>query len=233
MIGRRGFAVAGVLCLMAGTGGCNSETFGTMYPPYRYRLTVEVETPQGVRSGSSVIEVQWNVGGTIWSTQRSAGFRVKGEAVAVDLPDGQTLFALLRSTGSVDWPAYAMRGHMKDIKTAKGADRARHPVPRSVDVGSDIIDNYPMLVRFRDIADPKSVEKVDPDALDKSFGKGVKLRQITVQLTDDPVTRGIGKRLTSIGVLRNRSLDNEFEMTTNPTLAQELGSNDFYKGTDQ
>ena len=27
-------------------------------PDYRYRLTVEVDTPQGVKTGSSVIEVQ-------------------------------------------------------------------------------------------------------------------------------------------------------------------------------
>lgn len=31
-------------------------------PDYRYRLTVEVETPEGVKSGSSVIEITQNMG---------------------------------------------------------------------------------------------------------------------------------------------------------------------------
>ena len=31
-------------------------------PDYRYRLTVEVETPEGLRSGSSVIEVKQSMG---------------------------------------------------------------------------------------------------------------------------------------------------------------------------
>jgi hypothetical protein len=54
---------------------------------------------------------------------------------------------------------------------------------------------WPMLVRFRDIRDPKSVEPVDPEHLDRSFGPGVTLRRFTVELTDDSVTTGIEKRL--------------------------------------
>jgi hypothetical protein len=54
---------------------------------------------------------------------------------------------------------------------------------------------YPMLVRFKDIRDPKSVEKVDPNDIAKSIGPGVTLRRITLQITDDPVTTGIEKRL--------------------------------------
>ncbi len=44
-----------------------------------------------------------------------------------------------------------------------------------------------MMVRFRDLNDPKSVEKVDPEAI------GV--RRITVETTSDDVTTGIEKRL--------------------------------------
>lgn len=41
--------------------GCGDET-----PTYRYRMTVDVETPEGPRTGSSVIEVRQSMG-------RSAG----------------------------------------------------------------------------------------------------------------------------------------------------------------
>ena len=78
-------------------------------PTYRYRLTVEVETPEGLRTGSSVIEVQTDVASKLSiSTPGQVRTRVRGESVAVDLPGGKTLFALLRSEENVDWPRYVM-----------------------------------------------------------------------------------------------------------------------------
>ncbi|MCC6479158.1 MAG: hypothetical protein IT552_08115, partial [Sphingomonadaceae bacterium] len=88
---------------------------------------------------------------------------------------------------------------------------------------------YPMLVTFKDLADPTSVEQVDPDDLAASFGRGYRLKSITVQVTDAPVTVGIGDRLHAIGVLPNNSLDRDFKPTTNPTLAQKLGYGDFVR----
>ena len=52
-----------------------------------------------------------------------------------------------------------------------------------------------MLLRFGDLADPKSVARVDPNDLAASFGPGVKLVRATIEITDDPVTTGIEKRL--------------------------------------
>lgn len=70
---------------------------------YRYRMAVEVDTPQGVRAGSAVIEVIQGEG-IAFPGPEAGGVkaRVRGEAVAVDLPGGQTLFALLRSPGYGD-----------------------------------------------------------------------------------------------------------------------------------
>ena len=65
----------------------------------------------------------------------------------------------------------------------------------------------PYFVRFRNIADPKSVEQVDPDDLAKSFGPGVKLKSLTVQMTDEPVTSGIEKRFLWWRNYLNRHFD--------------------------
>ena len=59
---------------------------------------------------------------------------------------------------------------------------------------------YPMMVRFADESDPTSVALVDPDDLAASFGEGVSLRRITVELTDDPVTASIEDRLGWLGM---------------------------------
>jgi len=61
--------------------------------------------------------------------------------------------------------------------------------------GDTPIESMPLLVRFRDPNDPKTVERVDPNDLAASFGAGVKLTRATVEITDDPLTTGIEKRL--------------------------------------
>ena len=54
---------------------------------------------------------------------------------------------------------------------------------------------YPLLVRFRDINIPESVQIVEPSDLETSFGPGVRLRRITVEVREDEVSEGIEKML--------------------------------------
>ncbi|MCA9468988.1 MAG: hypothetical protein KC643_26590, partial [Nitrospira sp.] len=41
-----------------------------------------------------------------------------------------------------------------------------------------------------DLTDPKTVQKVDPENLAATFGPGVELKRITLEITDEPVTEG-------------------------------------------
>lgn len=177
--------------------GCDRSTFRETLPAYRYRLTAEIETPEGVKTGSSVIQVQWTVPGKISGTQGTASYKVMGEAVAVDLPNGETLFVLLSSPKAVNWAAEGLNGTniLKESVSAQGADRGVHPVPRTIEMPWGAVENYPYFVRFRDLRDSASVEQVDPDNLAKSFGAGTRLKALTVQITDDPPTEGIRRRL--------------------------------------
>ena len=67
--------------------------------------------------------------------------------------------------------------------------------------------DYPLLVTFADPADPTSVQRVDPANLAASFGPGVTLKRITVEVTNDPVTTGIEKRLGWLGTQRGALLN--------------------------
>lgn len=176
-------------------------------PTYRYRLTVEVDTPEGAKSGSSVIEVETELGGedSIPSPGRVT-HRVRGEAVAVDLGERGVLFALLRSDNDIDWasrvmfllaPGYAGEDAFQLRYGAMMRDRRLKTLPRKWPrMGHlDPRSAYPMLVTFGDVSDPSSVEEVDPDDLAATFGDGVSLKRITVQMTNDAVTSGIDKRL--------------------------------------
>jgi hypothetical protein len=207
----------GVLGLLGGASAFLLSGCGLIWPSdrLRQRITVEVETPQGLRTGSSVVETEVREGKS-WGDASGTKFVLKGEAVALDLGGGQTLFALLSGADGGDATGYQTRllsetlraigasGPAGDVsklnlmETRAAAKRARAVMALPENL-------YPMLVRFKDINDPKSVALVDPLALDNSFGTGVKLRRVTVTVTDDPVTSGIEKRLGWLGEHRNNS----------------------------
>jgi hypothetical protein len=175
-------------------------------PDYRYRLTVEVDTPEGVKTGSSVIAVEQSLSrSTAAPAKVGVQRKVRGEAVAVDLPSGKTLFALLRSENNVDWASYVyvyLAPHEKGKPFEDQLDNVlqvtgERTLPRMWPPVGFLGERsaYPMLVTFGDLTDPTSVAEVDPDDLAASLGEGVTLKRITVELTGDPVTTGIEERL--------------------------------------
>ena len=206
-----------MLCLALAISACASDDTA---PDYRYRLTVEVETPEGLKTGSSVIEVKQRLVRAGSSPANMAvERRVRGEAVAVDLPGGRTLFALLRSDNNIEWPTYVMQTLAPHIDSETFAQQLDNMLllegeivlPRTFPPVGHLEERsaYPMLVTFGDLDDPTSVEEVDPDDLAATFGEDVSLKRITVQVTDDPVTSGIERRLGWLGNIREMNLSNE------------------------
>lgn len=68
-----------------------------MYPTctFRYKLTAEVMTPDGLKTGSSVIEVSYSSVHPLPNPGRWRADTVLGEALYVDLGSGKNLFILL------------------------------------------------------------------------------------------------------------------------------------------
>lgn len=210
-------------------------------PDYRYRLTVEVETPEGLKTGSSVIEVQQSIGRT---TMDGFGelliLRIRGEAVAVDLPDGRTLYALLRSGGDVEWAARVIPFLSPDANDDNPLDdflllEGEKELPRTWSKSGPFNNRsaYPMMVTCGAEADPTSVAQVDPDNLAASFGEGVTLKRITAEVTDDPVTTGIEKRLEWLPNYYDKMLDGRSirHIDAENRLANDLSQNSFAIGT--
>lgn len=221
-------AVGGILAVGAcGLLGASS---------YRFRMTVVLDTPQGRRTGSSVYEVTAGRTGAILPDAAKRDWHVKGEAVAVELPDGKTLFALLKTNAHFgDMMGLSMATLHPDfpgtgydvVGVAKQLAAGEYPGP--VEVAAD---NYPMLVTFADEKSPASVALVEPGNLTASFGEAVALRRITIELTSDPVTTSIRNWLGWLSAYPEPRLDNDFEPTANPTLAQKLQHGDFIRGLD-
>ena len=228
MMARRG--VMGVLAGAAAAvlGGCGKSSAS-----YRFRMTVVVETPQGLKTGSSVMEVRLTRGMAIGDSS-GVGSSVRGEAVVVDLPHGP-LFVLLQVPDAGP-PLQAIVPDALLGRRSSGPDEVmadtaklgstwfseyKADLPRHRDNGCEQSDNgWPLMVRFRDLSDPRSVEKVDPEAI------GVK--RIVVETTGDDVTTGIEKRL---GWLRDEGLtldpDSGPSFSPNPPLAHTIRQREF------
>ncbi len=176
------------------------------------RLTVEVDTPEGLKTGSVVNQLGFSLEPAIGTTGFNVGTR-HSEAVVVDLGSRGALFALIvgrdlngnpdsgKSQAWIYMHLLAKRIYQgpgdRDIIYKLRATKAKAQLPPEM---------IPMLVRFRNEKDPRSVEAVDPANLAASFGEGVSLKRVTMETTTDPVTNAIGKRigwLTDPAVIKN------------------------------
>lgn len=143
--------------------------------------------------------------------------KLRGEAVAIDLGERGTLFALLAGYQKgpdygADIPALVFsptKAVMRD-ETIRYMNDLKEAKPAKLDSGL-----YPVFVRFRDPNDPKTVEmllemKSCPDSLTKIpdssmclvkdrfeevFGDGVRLKSVTIEMTDEDVTHGVRELL--------------------------------------
>ena len=180
--------------------GCNP--FGKTWESNQ-KLTVEVATPQGTKSGAAVTQVRWSDVNALGNY--SASF--EGEATVVEVAPGRYLFALI-GEGTTYIAQYtfhrqlgASRGDYQTLIPAIAAFRGSADVPR---------DAYPLLVTFADIADPRTVRKVDPDDLPASFGPGVALQRVTLEITGEEVSGGaIAAIFPWWKAYRNKQLDGD------------------------
>jgi hypothetical protein len=177
----------------------------------KYRLTLEAQVEGERRTGSGVIEVTYSKQSR-FAGQSDLIICYRGEAVVLDLGSRGTLFALLKAgTDSRSIPETIV---LRAFNFEGGAFPGS-----SVEEGLGVIHrlsgkrelpltSLPLLVRFRDMKDPMTVERVDPLDIAKSFGDGAKLLRATLEIvsagiwpfsslgvTGEPITRGIEDRL--------------------------------------
>ena len=214
--GVMGLLAVGVVSVLAGCG--------MMGHTYRYKLTVEVETPEGLRTGYAVREVSWSPGVQITAEADTASMTHRGEAAMVDLPNGQVLFALMSPDGQ-ETPMLAF-GSARQTAWSDGAVKVLEPPAQPEVVFGQ--SGYPRLVRFREIADSKTVEKVDPANLAASFGPEYRLKRITTQIVSDGVTEKVRHRLKWLTELGDSQLDgSRYHRTQSSEVSSHMNILDF------
>jgi hypothetical protein len=161
---------------------------------WRQKLTVTVETPVGEVSASSVSAVSWR---KHWIQTDGMGWNwdLTGEAVVVEVTPGRFLFALLKGAGTTEYmgsvAAASIAGREGRVIDAALFSEVQGRRGRAAGVIALPEVQYPMLVTFDDIADPASVNLVDPEDLAANFGPGVRLKAVTLEVTDEAVTEGV------------------------------------------
>lgn len=171
---------------------------------WRYKMTVVVETPEGIKTGYAVREIANSQikPDLNFPHVRSYG-RAHGEAVVVDMGPRGKLFALLSNRRQgIDHYKYIFYKYFNSKINFDGIV-ALNKMP----LGAKAIlqpRDYPSLVAFKDLNDPNSIVLVYDESdvedgtintIEENFGVGVRLKEISVELVDDPVTHAMSKVL--------------------------------------
>lgn len=190
--------------------------YANFFPPYtnRFRLTIEVQTPEGVKSGSSTIETTfWESGGWGPPETRNVHARARGEAVFVDLGNHRNVVGLLGfgSNGSDDSGLYGLtRNALAPGRSVNWKDeqnlRGRGELTK---------ESLPTLAFFRDINDPTSGIILRPEDFEKTFGSGVRLQRAIIETTDAPIRNDIARMLPFLNthqkqLMRNLTYERRF-----------------------
>lgn len=196
----------------------------------RYELTIEVETPEGRRRGSSVIVATVRRSVPFWGASGS-NLDIQGQAPSVELADGRLVFALLHDSTNVSLPGLAAidthtlpttpdRLPRMNAGAIWSQLKARRPVMR-VDaatmrrrMGSGAGACYPDIVVLNP-ADPTSIRAIDPANAEDALGPGFSLTALELRIVDAPldalselpwlpgVSSVLDRMASSTGPLRN------------------------------
>lgn len=187
-----GFIAIGAFILIFGAAAWVKTSFST--DTYRYRLTVAIDVGGQLLTGASVIGVNLTKQPRVLPEVLPVISRAHGDAVFVDLGGGRHVIALLVSGptgGFTDYPQSLVPTHFN-----LSYDDKDLPKYSLLEGSWDLSEKYlPTFVTFSNLNDPKTARVVKPEEFGQVFGSGTRLRKVTVEMTKDPVTRGLEKKL--------------------------------------
>jgi|SRR6185437_4029542 len=172
-------------------------------PGHKYRLTVEVETPDGIKSASGVMAVTPDRG-----YSRKGHTATSGDALFIDLGGGKNLVTLLAHLD----PALDLDGMNYVALRAYGASSGRRASFSEMSRMRGVVPVtgalIPVLATFADPNNAGTMRTVSPADLEAAFGRGVRLHAVTAEVVPngfwpvdfggvlgEPVTRGIEAKL--------------------------------------
>lgn len=167
------------------------------YPSYtyRYRMTVEVETPEGLKTGSSVIEVQTSQ----VSPNMSPMFNVTnifayGEGVIVKISESQMLLFVLEKNGSRSYAAHMFKKAFL-LKRFQSHREMNWYYANLKDKKSHLkTEDFPTMFSIR-INDKKiiNVDMINNNDFKELLGNNIFLKKIIIETTNDLIEMNLRK----------------------------------------
>lgn len=211
-------SLIGTACAASG----NAETV-------RYKVTVTVETPEGIKTGSAVREAVTYSERSILPEQGGRFYNIaEGEAVVVDLGQRGRVFALMGGQGEAE---DIFKMFFKKEENAK------------IILASD---KYPRFTMFKDLNSPITVEEVCEKSACEKIQKvfhhshetidfdqlGIKIKEVSLEITQSPVTWEIDRQLPWLKEIKGRYLNGK-SSGGGPALSSLLDSGYFQRGEKQ
>lgn len=185
-----GFIVLGLL--MAGVAVAYAMSSSEPDLQIRYKITINVQTPDGIKSGSTIREFSIDKFKGFNPDKADFNAKMRGEAVVVDLGN-KKLFALIDSN-SYSEMLYAF----PIVNEVAPLSEQGIEYYKNLKTGTKtLLENklhWPKFVTFDDLNDPTSVQSVDPEGLSKTFGEGFALKNIEIEVTDKELGWGVVNR---------------------------------------
>jgi hypothetical protein len=184
-------------------------------------------------SGSSVRELTWHERLPGAGGMDNSRFETRGSAVVVDLGARGVLFVTLhgwldrgpskgRSVSPDAWTPVPALQPILGPPSPEWRDRTGVSAPVA-------LDDLPVMVTFADPRRPDTVRLVDPGNLAATFGPGVALQSVTVEITRDGVDRDAALRaLPWLATWGQRSLSGRMAIRTQE-IADVLASTSFVR----
>ena len=177
------FVIAAVLV------GCFLFIFVRDYidsPTIKYKLTVYVETPQGLKVGSAVREIHMRTGYALFEGRRLAVPTLYGAAAVVDLGDGRVVFAALNGgangTGSPDHAKNLLWRVFDDYSGAYTVEGVRFYSRLRKTETTLTIEQYPMVLYY----DPQmSSDLMEIYENNYALENGISIKRISIETTGD------------------------------------------------
>ncbi|HKY18544.1 MAG TPA: hypothetical protein VJL82_06390 [Rhizomicrobium sp.] len=188
-----------IACLVAAAFGLMLSGCGKTYT-YKYKITMSVRDHGELKTASNIVSVSEGVG---WDG--NSGYAVLcGEATAVPLKNGSYVLALLKGPQrSATVRGFRWRSGPTGVllhRLGMRTDWTQHPagilsLKQSRKVVELQYSEMPDIVSFKNAQDPTSITTIDPASPGTDLGEGVQIERVTLQGTEEPISRGKVERL--------------------------------------
>lgn len=181
------------------------------YPAYTHRMKVFIEIEEGeeVRSGSGVIEVTWQFQPEVFGYSVCS---LNGDAIPIQLKNGPVLAVLYQYYGEYQTPPrtdpsrgdfchIALLAYGLGVQQSPSALRALARKSGRVQVPARGI---PSFVVFSDPRVPSTARLVFDKGFPSVLGPGVRLRGLSLELTNEPITRGVVDKIPAVATVLAR-----------------------------